>query len=75
MRVPDLADFSVGTVLFGETRVVSHERTVWYGLGVYTAITGEVGAPRANIHTDDASARSQGLPAAIAAGMLSTKAI
>ena len=62
----------VGSELVGPVLVVTLERTQWYEAGMRSAATGVLTAPHANIHTDHEYAKSQGLPAAIADGMMST---
>jgi 3-hydroxybutyryl-CoA dehydratase len=63
---------AVGDALAGPTRVLTHERALWYGDGLMTSAAGERRLAMTNIHTDEEYARSQGLPGAIADGMHST---
>jgi 3-hydroxybutyryl-CoA dehydratase len=62
----------VGEELTGPRRVVTAERLRWYGDGMLTAASDVPTQVGANIHTDEAYAREQGLPTVIADGMLST---
>jgi 3-hydroxybutyryl-CoA dehydratase len=66
------ARLDVGTLLEGPARIITHERALWYGDGLMTSAAGERRLAMPNIHTDEAYARSQGLPGAIADGMHST---
>ena len=66
------AEIVVGGELAGPNRYVSPERVRWYGDGMFTAAAGEQRATGVNIHTDEAFAKAQGLPTAIADGMMST---
>ena len=65
-------EFAIGDVLTGTTRPITFERANWYSVGIFSAATGELRRPQMNIHTDDAYARTQGLPGAIGDGMQST---
>jgi acyl dehydratase len=67
---PDLA---VGSeIASGPVRVMTMERILWYEAGMRSAATGQLTLPHSNIHTDEEYAKSQGLPAPIADGMVST---
>lgn len=66
---PELA---AGSEIKGPVRVVSAARVEWYGTGMLTAAAGEFRKVGSNIHTDEEYARSEGLPAVIADGMLTT---
>lgn len=63
---------AVGSEIPGLVRVMTMGRIQWYEAGMRSAATGTLTLPHSNIHTDDAYARSQGLPAPIADGMVST---
>lgn len=63
---------AVGTEIAGPVKVVTAERIEWYDSGMLSAAKGELAQVGDNIHTDDAFARNQGLPGAIADGMIST---
>jgi acyl dehydratase len=65
-------DLKVGSMLHGRELVVTPERVQWYGDGMHSAATGELRRAGQNIHTDADYARGQGLPTAIADGMMST---
>jgi acyl dehydratase len=65
-------EYAVGTELSGPVRVVTTERIEWYDSAMLSAAKGELAQVGANIHTDDAFARNQGLPGTIADGMIST---
>jgi 3-hydroxybutyryl-CoA dehydratase len=64
---------TVGDELRAPPRSMHRERMRWYVDGLFTARAndGKVHSEE-NIHTDDAYARSQGLPGIIADGMIST---
>ena len=64
------ASFKVGAELRGPARVVTAERIEWYDSAMLSAATGTLAQVGSNIHTDEAYARSQGLPAIIADGMI-----
>lgn len=64
--------WDIGDELPGFERVVTAERLVWYGDGLLTSAAGQRTRVGSNIHTDEEFARRQGLPAAIADGMLAT---
>ncbi len=64
--------WTVGTEITGPTRWMSYDRIVWYEDGLFSSAMGHSGPKRLNIHTDDDFAKKNGLPAAIADGMLST---
>lgn len=59
-----------GSELEGPTRTMTEDRLRWYGDAMLTASAGEPTSVGINIHTDDDFAREEGLPAAIADGML-----
>ncbi len=63
---------AVGTEISGPVRVMTAERIQWYDSAMLSAAKGELARVTVNIHTDDDYARSQGLPAIIADGMIST---
>ncbi len=65
-------DLVVGSELGVPIRAMTMERIHWYEGGMRSAATGTLTLPHSNIHTDEAYARSQGLPAPIADGMMST---
>jgi acyl dehydratase len=48
------------------------ERIEWYDSAMLSAARGELARVGSNIHTDEAYARTQGLPAVIADGMIMT---
>jgi len=62
----------VGTEIAGPVRVVTAERIEWYDSAMLSAANGELARVAVNIHTDDDYAKSEGLPAVIADGMMST---
>ena len=66
------ASFEVGAELFGPARVMTVERIEWYDSAMLSAAKGEIAQVGANIHTDEDFARSQGLTAVIADGMIMT---
>src|SRR5439155_6782213 len=61
-----------GTEIAGPVRVMTAERIQWYDSAMLSAAKGELTRVTVNIHTDDDYAKSQGLPAIIADGMIST---
>jgi 3-hydroxybutyryl-CoA dehydratase len=61
---------AVGAEIAGPVRVVTAERIEWYDSAMLSAASGELARVGSNIHTDDAYARSQGLPGVIADGMI-----
>jgi acyl dehydratase len=63
---------AVGTQLRGPVRVMTPERIEWYDSAMLSAARGELAQVTVNIHTDEAYAKAEGLPAAIADGMIST---
>jgi hypothetical protein len=67
-----VASYKVGDVIKGPVRYMTPERIEWYDSGMLSAAKGELAQVGANIHTDDDFARSQGLPAVIADGMIMT---
>jgi len=62
----------VGTDIKGPVRVMTPERIEWYDSAMLSAAKGELTRVTVNIHTDEDYARSEGLPAIIADGMIST---
>ena len=66
---PDLAP---GAEIRGPVRYVTAERIEWYDSAMLSAASGHLAQVGVNIHTDDEFARSQGLPAVIADGMIMT---
>lgn len=62
----------VGTEIKGPVRVMTPERIEWYDSAMLSAAKGELTRVTVNIHTDEDYARSEGLPAIIADGMIST---
>lgn len=65
-------DLMVGSEITGPVRVMTPERIRWYDDAMLSAARGEPTKAGSNIHTDEDYARSQGLPAIIADGMIST---
>jgi acyl dehydratase len=65
-------DLAVGAELAGPVRVMTRERIRWYDDGMLSAASDRYTRAGSNIHTDDDYARTQGLPAVIADGMIST---
>jgi len=63
---------SVGAEIRGPVRVMTPERIEWYDSAMLSAAKGELAQVTVNIHTDEDYARSEGLPAIIADGMIST---
>jgi acyl dehydratase len=63
---------SVGAEIRGPVRVMTRERIEWYDSAMLSAAKGELAQVTVNIHTDEDYARSEGLPAIIADGMIST---
>ena len=63
---------TVGSEITGPTRVMTAERVEWYGSAMLSAAAGDAIKVGSNIHTDAAYAKSEGLPAIIADGMIST---
>jgi hypothetical protein len=70
MGAPAWHSLDKGSELQGQTRVMTAERLRWYGDGLLTSSAGAPTEVGINIHTDDAYAQAEGLPAAIADGML-----
>ncbi len=62
----------VGTEIMGPVRVMTAERIQWYDSAMLSAAKGELARVTVNIHTDDDYAKSEGLPAVIGDGMMST---
>jgi hypothetical protein len=69
-RVP--RDLAVGTEITGPVRLMTAERIEWYDSAMLSAAKGALAQVGSNIHTDETYARSQGLPAIIADGMIMT---
>lgn len=67
-----LAALRPGSEIFGRRCTATAQRIEWYGSAMLTAATGTVRSVGANIHTDKDFARRQGLPDAIADGMICT---
>ncbi|HWC03287.1 MAG TPA: MaoC family dehydratase [Methylomirabilota bacterium] len=65
-------DLAVGAEITGPARRMTAERIEWYDSAMLSAARGELAQVGSNIHTDEAYARSQGLPAVIADGMIMT---
>jgi acyl dehydratase len=65
-------DLAVGAEIAGPVRVMTAERIRWYDDAMLSAAKGEDTRAGDNIHTSDEYARTQGLPAVIADGMIST---
>jgi 3-hydroxybutyryl-CoA dehydratase len=63
---------SVGSEIRGPVRLMTAERIEWYDSAMLSAAKGELAQVTVNIHTDDDYAKSEGLPAIIADGMIST---
>jgi 3-hydroxybutyryl-CoA dehydratase len=61
-----------GSELHGRRLTVTMERIQWYGNAMLSAATSTVRTVGSNIHTDEEYAQQQGLPAAVADGMMST---
>ncbi|HWV84039.1 MAG TPA: MaoC family dehydratase [Capillimicrobium sp.] len=68
----DPQPLAVGAELSGPEIVVNADRLAAYGDGLLSSAAGRAVQVGSNIHTDVELARSQGLPAPIADGMLST---
>jgi hypothetical protein len=69
-RVP--ARLGVGDEIAGPVRVMTPARIEWYDSAMLSAARGTLAQVGSNIHTDEAYARSQGLPGIIADGMIMT---
>jgi len=65
-------DLKPGAEIKGPVRRMTAERIEWYDSAMLSAAKGELAQVGANIHTDEDYARSQGLPAVIADGMIMT---
>ncbi len=65
-------DLKVGSEIWGPARLMTTERIEWYDSAMLSAAKGELAQVGSNIHTDEAYARSQGLSAIIADGMIMT---
>ena len=61
---------AVGAEITGPARLMTAERIEWYDSAMLSAAKGTLAQVGSNIHTDEAYARSQGLPAIIADGMI-----
>jgi 3-hydroxybutyryl-CoA dehydratase len=68
--MPPLRDLAVGAEITGPARLMTAERIEWYDSAMLSAAKGTLAQVGSNIHTDEAYARSQGLPAIIADGMI-----
>ena len=66
------ASFEVGAEIRGPARVMTAERIEWYDSAMLSAASGELAQVGSNIHTDEDYARTQGLTAVIADGMIMT---
>ena len=69
---PAPRDLAVGAEITGPVRLMTAERIEWYDSAMLSAATGTLAQVGSNIHTDEDYARSQGLPAIIADGMIMT---
>ena len=69
---PAPRDLAVGAEITGPVRLMTAERIEWYDSAMLSAAKGALARVGSNIHTDEAYARSQGLPAIIADGMIMT---
>jgi 3-hydroxybutyryl-CoA dehydratase len=67
---PALRDLAVGAEITGPVRLMTAERIEWYDSAMLSAAKGTLAQVGSNIHTDEEYARSQGLPAIIADGMI-----
>jgi 3-hydroxybutyryl-CoA dehydratase len=65
-------DLAVGSEIAGQERVMTAERIEWYDSAMLSAGNDRFTKVGVNIHTDDEFAKSQGLPAVIADGMITT---
>jgi acyl dehydratase len=65
-------DLEVGAEIHGPVRLMTTERIEWYDSAMLSAAQGTLAQVGSNIHTDEAYARSQGLSAIIADGMIMT---
>jgi 3-hydroxybutyryl-CoA dehydratase len=65
-------DLKVGDEIKGPVRGITAERIEWYDSAMLSAAKGELAQVGVNIHTDEEFARSQGLKAVIADGMIMT---
>ena len=70
--IKGIFDYQQGDQIQSQTRPITMERVQDYSIGLMSAASGERKPWQFNIHTDHEYARSQGLKAAIADGMLST---
>jgi len=64
------AAYAVGDDLRGPVRAITPTRIEWYDSAMLSAAKGTLAQVGSNIHTDEDYARSQGLPAIIADGMI-----
>jgi len=71
-ETPAPRDLAVGAEIAGPVRLVTPERIEWYDSAMLSTAKGELARVGSNIHTDEEYARSQGLPAIIADGMIMT---
>ncbi len=65
-------DLKVGDAIQGPIRNITATRIEWYDSAMLSAAKNELAQVGVNIHTDEAYAREQGLPAVIADGMIMT---
>lgn len=65
-------NLKVGDTLDGPVRKITPERIEWYDSAMLSAAKNQLAQVADNIHTDEAYAKSQGLPAVIADGMIMT---
>jgi hypothetical protein len=63
---------AAGAEIAGPARAMTAERIEWYDSAMLSAASGKLAQVGVNIHTDEEYARSQGLPAIIADGMIMT---
>ena len=63
---------AAGAEIAGPARMMTAERIEWYDSAMLSAASGKLAQVGVNIHTDEEYARSQGLPAIIADGMIMT---
>ena len=67
----DLKSLCEGSEISGRRYTATPERIQWYGNCVLSASTGQLRVLGSNIHTDGEYAKQQGLPDAVADGMIS----
>lgn len=65
-------NLDVGSDLAGPIRVMTEDRLRWYSISMRSSAHGETRPPGLNIHTSEDYAKGQGLPGAIADGMILT---